>query len=177
MNITKKTKERLFPFILTAAVIAADQISKAVIVATIEKHTLGARIFGDFLRIIHTRNLGVAFSLGAGASAGLRSVLFTIAPLVVLAALLVYYFRSDEFTKLQRWAIAGILGGGLGNLIDRIFRAEGVVDFIDFKFYGLFGMERWPTFNLADSSVVVCGIILFVSILFAGKKEEAENDG
>ena len=177
MNITKKTKERLFPFILTAAVIAADQISKAVIVATIEKHTLGARIFGDFLRIIHTRNLGVAFSLGAGVSAGLRSVLFTIAPLVVLAALLVYYFRSDEFTKLQRWAIAGILGGGLGNLIDRIFRAEGVVDFIDFKFYGLFGMERWPTFNIADSSVVVCGIILFVSIIFAGKKEEAENDG
>ena len=39
----------------------------------------------------------------------------------------------------------GIVGGGLGNLVDRFFRKEGVVDFIDVKFYGLFGLERWPT--------------------------------
>lgn len=177
MNISKKTKERLFPFILTVSIIAADQISKAIIVATIDKHTVGARIFGDFLRIIHTRNLGVAFSIGTGVSATLRSVLFTVVPLIVLAGLLVYYYRSDEFTKLHRWAVAGVIGGGLGNLIDRIFRTEGVVDFIDFKFYGLFGLERWPTFNIADSSVVVCGIILLVSILFAGKKEGVEDNG
>ena len=176
MNISKKTKERLFPFILTAGIIIADQISKAVIVATIDKHTVGARIFGDFLRIIHTRNLGVAFSIGVGVPATLRSVLFTVVPLIVLAGLLVYYFRSDEFTNLQRWAVAGVIGGGLGNLIDRVFRAEGVVDFIDFKFYGLFGLERWPTFNIADSSVVVCGIILLVSILFAGKEEGVEDN-
>ena len=73
--------------------------------------------------------------------------------------------KSNDFTKLQRWAIAGIVGGGIGNLIDRIFRPEGVVDFIDVKFYGLFGMERWPTFNVADSAVVVCGILLIVSFI------------
>ena len=83
----------------------------------------------------------------------------------------VIYFRNNEWNKLQRWAIMGIVGGGLGNLIDRFFRAEGVVDFIDVKFYGLFGLERWPTFNVADSAVVVCGILLIISFLITYIKE------
>ena len=65
----------------------------------------------------------------------------------------------------------GIVGGGFGNLIDRFFRAEGVVDFIDVKFYGLFGMERWPTFNVADSAVVVCGLLLVISFIITSVKE------
>jgi signal peptidase II len=66
----------------------------------------------------------------------------------------------------------GILGGGLGNLADRIFRPAGVVDFIDVKFFGIFGFERWPTFNIADSAIVVCGILLLFTMLFqkAGTK-------
>jgi signal peptidase II len=66
---------------------------------------------------------------------------------------------------LQRWVLCGIVGGGIGNVIDRIFRPEGVVDFVSVKFYGLFGLERWPTFNVADSSVVVCAILLVVSTI------------
>jgi signal peptidase II len=66
----------------------------------------------------------------------------------------------------------GIIGGGFGNLIDRFFRPDGVVDFIDVKFYGLFGLERWPTFNVADSAVVVCGSLLFISMLFFSVKKE-----
>ena len=65
----------------------------------------------------------------------------------------------------------GIIGGGLGNLIDRFFRKEGVVDFIDVKFYGLFGLERWPTFNVADSAVVVFGLILVISFIVTSIKE------
>ena len=65
-------------------------------------------------------------------------------------------------------SVCGIVGGGIGNLIDRFFRPEGVVDFIDVKFYGLFGMERWPTFNVADSAVVVCGILLIISFKIIG---------
>jgi signal peptidase II len=86
-----------------------------------------------------------------------------------------YYFKSDEFTKLQRWAAAGIIGGGLGNIIDRIFRPAGVVDFVSVKFYGLLGFERWPTFNVADSSVVVCCIILLFSILLAPQKTKEKE--
>ena len=85
-----------------------------------------------------------------------------------------YYLNSNDFTRLQRWAVAGILGGGIGNIIDRIFRPDGVVDFISVKFYGLLGFERWPTFNLADSSVVVCCILLLVSII-AGSVKNREK--
>ena len=168
---------RYLPLILAAAVILTDQITKAMIVASVERVELSGHsieVFGDFLRIIHTRNLGVAFSIGRGLPDQLRRVVFTIAPAIVLAGLLAYYIRVDEFTRLQRWAIAGIIGGGTGNLIDRIFRADGVVDFVDVKFYGIFGLSRWPTFNVADATVVVCGILLIVGLLF--QVREADNE-
>ena len=152
------------PLILTLGVVILDQITKLWIIQTVPLNTIGFQVIGDFLRIIHVRNTGVAFSLGNTWAAPVRMVLFVGLPLVVLGGLLVYYFRTDEFTRLQRWAIGGIIGGGLGNIIDRIFRPEGVVDFVDVRFFGLFGMERFPTFNVADSSVVVCGILLLISL-------------
>ena len=174
MKISEETRKRLMPFILTAAIIAADQVTKALIVQTIDKYTVGVSLFNGFLRIIHTRNLGIAFSLGGGAPEGARAVLFTVLPLAVLGVLTLFYFKDKTLTRLQQWAVAGVVGGGLGNLIDRIFRADGVVDFIDVKFFGIFGLDRWPTFNIADSSVVVCGIILAVSFIFAKKPADGE---
>jgi len=133
-------------------------------------------VFGnDFLHIYHVRNKALAFSLGTGIPEMLQPVVFIVLPLVVLAVLLVYYFKSSDFTRLQRWATAAIIGGGIGNLIDRIFRPDGVVDFISVKFYGIFGFERWPTFNFADSSVVIGCILLFITIIITPtkKKEQA----
>lgn len=176
-NIMEKTlKSKLLPFILAVAVIVLDQISKAVIVNKIPVYTIGAQFLGDFLRIIHVRNPGVAFSMGAGWGTIWRAIMFRLVPVVVIGLVVVVYFRNNDFTKLQRWSIAGIVGGGIGNLIDRFFRPDGVVDFIDVKFYGLFGLERWPTFNIADSAVVVCGILLLVSfIIFTIKDEKARK--
>lgn len=168
----KSLKSKLLPIILAAAVIALDQITKALIVKFIPQWHVGTQLFGDFLRIIHVRNTGVAFSVGATWSATLRSLLFSLMPLAVIAVVVAVYFRNEDFTSLQRWAIMGIVGGGMGNLIDRWFRPAGVVDFIDVKFYGLFGLERWPTFNVADSAVVVCGIILIISFLISIKDEK-----
>jgi signal peptidase II len=68
-----------------------------------------------------------------------------------------------------------MIGGGLGNYMDRIFRPEGVVDFLDFKFYGLLGMQRWPTFNLADMTLVVSAILLFISFLLPARKAGEEK--
>ena len=160
------SRSALTPFWLSAAIIIADQISKALIVANIPLHTIGASFFDGFLRIIHTRNLAIAFSLGRSLPEGTRTVLFIILPLILLVVLIVYFIKTDEFTRLQRWAVAGIIGGGFGNMIDRVFRPQGVVDFVDVRFYGLFGLERWPTFNVADSSVVIGGILLVVSFIF-----------
>jgi signal peptidase II len=163
-------RRKLLPFLLAAFVLLLDQVSKLLVVAHIPLRGIEARFFGDFLRIIHVRNPGIAFSMGRDMPDALRGILFTLLPVAVVAALVVYYFRSKEFTFLQRWAVAGIIGGGAGNLIDRIFRPEGVVDFIDVKFFGIFGLERWPTFNIADSAVVVCGVLLAVSLFFQRKK-------
>ncbi len=156
-------KNRIKPLILTILILLTDQVTKAFIVHKIPYHTIGWSFFGGIIRIIHTRNLAVAFSMGDNFPHVVRFVLFTIVPVVVLILLLIYFLKSKEFTPLQSWAVAGIIGGGFGNLIDRIFRPLGVVDFIDVKFYGIFGLERWPTFNIADASVVVCGILLFIA--------------
>lgn len=168
-------KKKLLPFILTGLVVLVDQITKAIIVALIPVYTVGANICGDLLRIVHVANTGVAFSLGDSMPLAIRRILFAIIPLIVIILVIVVYFRNDEFNSVQRWSICGIIGGGIGNIIDRFFRAEGVVDFIDVKFFGIFGLERWPTFNVADAAVVVCGIILIVSFLVTIYKEKKDS--
>jgi signal peptidase II len=170
-------QNKINPFILTAAVIGLDQVTKAIIAGRWPGDGVFiADVFGnDFLWIIHVRNKAIAFSIGDGLPEVVRTALFIILPLVVIAALVWYYFKTDDFIGVQRWAVAGIVGGGIGNLIDRIFRPDGVVDFISVNFYGLLGFSRWPTFNIADSSVVVCGILLFASVLFSPKRGAEEE--
>jgi len=174
MNDEQKNKYR--PFILTALVVALDQITKAIIVANWPNPgTFITDVFkNDFLVLYHVRNKAIAFSIGENLPQQFRLALFIVLPILVLAFLIWYYFRSSEFTGIQRWAITGIIGGGFGNITDRIFRADGVVDFVSVKFYGLLGMSRWPTFNVADSSVVVCSIILMITMLIPKKENSPE---
>ena len=174
----KIDKKLLMPFILTFAVIIADQITKCLVVKYIEPWTIGAQFFGDILRIVRVANNGVAFSMGDSLSLIGRRLCFGLVPVIIMGLVIGVYFRNKEFTMLQRWAICGVVGGGIGNIIDRIFRVEGVIDFIDVKFYGIFGLQRWPTFNVADMAVVVCGIMLiisFVVITIHQKKNEGDK--
>ena len=172
---TEKSKKYFKPFILTALIIVVDQVSKAFISIKWPSYGVIKDIFNNgFLLIYHVRNKAIAFSLGDNLPEGpFRQFLFVVAPLFVLAFLVWYYLKSDEFSRLQRWAIAGIIGGGLGNIIDRVFRRDGVVDFISVKLYGLLGMERWPTFNAADSSVVICCLLLLATMI---KPEKEASD-
>jgi signal peptidase II len=160
------------PLLLSLAVVILDQLTKLWIVNTIPYGTIGHAFGGDFLRIIHVQNTGAAFSLGADGSPLFRIVFVLLLPTALIGFLVYTLFRTNEWTPFQRWLIAGLIGGGLGNLIDRYFRPGGVVDFIDVKFYGLFGLERWPTFNVADSTLVVCALLLMASILFTGSGEK-----
>jgi signal peptidase II len=165
-------KKKLLPLSLTAFALITDQLSKAFIVKNWpEDYTFIADVFNnDLLWFFHVRNTAIAFSIGENLPAWTKPILFVMLPAAVLVCLIVYYFRSDEFSIVQRWALAGILGGGLGNLADRIFRPAGVIDFISVKFYGFMGFERWPTFNLADSFVVVFGILLLFTVFLPNKK-------
>ena len=174
----KIDKKLLMPFILTFAVIIADQITKCLVVTYIEPWTIGAQFFGDILRIVRVANNGVAFSMGDSLSLIGRRLCFGLVPVIIMGLVIGVYFRNKDFTMLQRWAICGVVGGGIGNIIDRIFRVEGVIDFIDVKFYGIFGLQRWPTFNVADMAVVICGIMLiisFVVITIQQKKNEGDK--
>ena len=173
----KQLKEKFLPLSLTALIILADQIVKAIIVKIKPEPGLINDVFNnDFLWIYHVRNKAIAFSLGENLPDAIKPVLFIGVPILVLCFLLWYYIKSDDFTGLQRWAVAGIIGGGIGNIIDRIARPDGVVDYISVRIFGLFGWERWPTFNIADSSVVVCSILLFITILFITQKKEKINE-
>jgi len=170
-------KERVLPLSLTAVILLIDQVTKALVVKVQPLHP--ARILdvfnNEFLILYHVRNKAIAFSLGENLPDAVKPVIFIIVPILVLGFLVWYYFKTNEFTVFQRWAAAGILGGGLGNMTDRIFRPDGVVDFISVNIYNLFGMARWPTFNFADSSVVVCCILLLISMFFFLKKPKEQK--
>ena len=166
-------KAKFLPFTLTVGVVLLDQLTKFYIVSNWPQNSFIRDLFGNsFLQFIHVRNKAIAFSIGQNLPDSIKLPLFIVLPVIVLAFLLWYYFKTPLLTACQRWAVAGIMGGGFGNIIDRIFRPDGVVDFIDIRFFGIFGMERWPTFNVADASVVVCCLLLLANIIFIKDKNE-----
>ena len=170
----KNKRDYFLPLILTVTVIALDQLTKRLIITSIEPWSVGISFFGDLLRIVCVYNTGAAFSLGSGLSSVMRFIVMACIPACFIAGICVFYCKS-EFTRLQRWFLGGIIGGGISNLLDRFFRTEGVVDFIDVKFFGLFGLERWPTFNIADSAIVVCALGLFITILLHAWSEKRKS--
>lgn len=156
---------------LTACIILSDQLSKAWIVRHIAENTVGFQFLGDFLAIVHVRNTAIAFSMGDSLPFAVKLLFFIIVPvLLVIAVLFVYFSKRFVLSSFHRWVLALFLGGGIGNLIDRIFRNFRVVDFISVKVYGFLGFERWPTWNIADASLVVSGILLAASIILESKE-------
>lgn len=131
----------------------ADQLSKAFVVASLERGE-SVDVIGDVVRIWYVQNTGAAFSLFQGA-------IWLFVPVTVVAlVMIVYFFRS--FRDRGPWIhviLGAVLAGTLGNLTDRL-RLGYVVDFVS---VGL-GTTRFPTFNVADSAVVV-GIGLLVAYL------------
>ena len=135
-------------------VIAADVVSKAIVVARMPAH-VPIRLLGGLLTITLTRNGGAAFSIGTS-----MTIVFTVIALGVI----VYILRAARNLRSIGWAITLglLLGGATGNLLDRIFRAPGlfqghVVDWIE--------LPHWPVFNLADSAIVCAGVLVVLLAL------------
>jgi signal peptidase II len=135
-------------------VLAADIISKAIVVARMADHP-PIRLLGGLLTITLTRNGGAAFSIGTS-----MTIVFTVIAVGVIA----YILRTARNLRSVGWAIALglLLGGAMGNLGDRIFRAPGlfrgeVVDWIQWP--------HWPIFNLADSAIVCAGVLVVLLAL------------
>ena len=186
-------RKRASVLTLSLAVFLLDQLIKLIVVYKMplsESHTAVIQVLGDFLQIIHVRNEGALFSLGAHWPKILRIILFKVLPVLVIGWLAVvisttpeqqariFHLKNiphEEFTAAGRWAASLIVGGGFGNIVDRVFRPEGVVDFLDFKFYGLFGLDRWPTFNIADASIVIGMVLLLYFSLFHNRKHKKKS--
>jgi len=162
---------RFWPLFAAAVVVALDQFTKALVTAAIPLGTVAWSWGSDFFWLVHQRNTGVAFSLGNGLPEGVRHVLFIAVPLAVLALLAVYAWRDKSLSTLQRWGLGLILGGGVGNIIDRVFRPDGVVDFLSVRLYGFLGMERFATFNVADSGVTVGGALIVLSLILGRRRK------
>ena len=97
MNPTKP-RLTILPFFMTVVIIVLDQITKLLILRNIEPNFIGPRLFGDFIWIVHARNLGIAFSIGDGFPVLLRRILFIALPLFVMIFVVVYYFRGSDLT-------------------------------------------------------------------------------
>lgn len=152
-------------FIIAGLVLIFDQITKAIVMGTMPLYD-SIEVIPGFFRLTHIQNPGGAFGFLARHSAGMRLVVFIL--LSSLAVCLIFYFyrRTPRSHPLLASALALIMGGAVGNLIDRI-RFEQVVDFLDFYI----GKYHWPAFNVADSAISV-GIGIFIYHLVFNKMPE-----
>ncbi|HQO09758.1 MAG TPA: signal peptidase II [Clostridiales bacterium] len=171
LRLTKDDLKNKYPFfLLSGLIIICDQLSKKFF----EKFLLNAdgcsvkAVGEEFARFTLAYNTGIAFSIDLGGRYFLTSVSF-IASLFIVYLML----KTNISKKLELWAFGMILGGAIGNMIDRAFYGK-VVDFIDCDFPDII-MERWPIFNIADSFVTVGMILLAVQYLFLDKKK-TENE-
>ena len=175
---------------LSLFIVLTDQISKMMVKGislpslgiNVEGLPLGSSrpIFGELLRLTYIENPGMAFGIDIGGK-----LFFSFFSIVASIGILIYLYKSRNENLAFRISLAMILGGAVGNLIDRVFYGvlyeEGplfygkVVDFLDADFFNinLFGyhMSRWPVFNVADASVT-CGVLL---MLFAHRKSMKEE--
>jgi len=149
------------PWLWAPAILVVDFVSKRLVLANETALRQKIEILGDFLRFIYVRNPGSAMGLFPVG----RAVLVGVS-LLATGVLVHLYRTTDPQLRVRRMAIAMIMGGAVGNLIDRVFYGGLVVDFID---VGI-GTHRFYTFNVADMGVTVGGVLLFLCILFRGDK-------
>ena len=124
-------------------------------------------IFGDVLRLTYIRNAGAAFGLSFGSPV----VMFVIAVVVTgLIALMIVTGRFKSYGRMGKTALVMVLGGGVGNLIDRIRLGE-VIDFIDMGI----GSYRWPVYNVADIFVTVGIAFLLYSYTFSEPSRDSSS--
>lgn len=136
------------------AVVILDQLTKAWVRAELTLNT-PVPVIGDNLRWMHIRNEGAAFGLSIGR---FSSLFFLV--LASLASALVLYLLAGTppSERLQRLSLGLILGGAIGNIIDRVW-LDGVVDFVQVGVAG----HYWPIFNVADSAVTIGAVLLAVT--------------
>jgi len=144
-------------------IIVADQVTKFVVVNNVETGEL-IPVINNFFYITYHRNAGAAWGI-------LQNRRYIFITLTTIFSLIMIYILFKSKDKLLKLALSLVLGGAVGNLIDRVIKGS-VADFLDFYF----GAYHFPTFNIADSFIVIGTIVLGIYLLFYYKEPEAEKE-
>ena len=142
--------------ILAMFIVVLDQLTKHIAILNL-KGKEAIPIINNFLQFKYVENRGAAF--GILQNKQLPLIIFTV---VILIGIIIYIKNNSELSLLAKISLWGIIGGSIGNLIDRI-RLDFVVDFIDVNFWGYYD---FPVFNVADSFLVVFTILLSYLVFF-----------
>jgi signal peptidase II len=130
-------------------------------------------VIPGFFYLTHVRNTGAAFGLFSDAPQVYRMVFFISVSLIAVGIIIAFYWKLSPGDRLAALSLGLILGGAVGNLIDRIFRQE-VVDFLHFR---LWRGYSWPDFNVADSAIVVgVGLLMLELLASEGEQRASAND-
>jgi signal peptidase II len=152
---------------LIAVVIVLDQLTKWLVVRSIGLHDYVPLVDG-LLSLSHVRNRGAAFGILSDWDLPYQSALLATLSLAALGAIAVYFWRLPPNARLPRLALGLVLGGAIGNLIDRA-RLGYVVDFI----HAYWRQHQWPDFNVADSAITIGVTLLVLDILRSPGHEPA----
>ncbi len=143
-----------------AAIVLLDQMTKAWIQKTMLLHQ-SIPVIPDLFNLTYIRNPGAAFGLFASGGGSLRSAFFIAVSVIALVVLSLLYTKAPRETWLLRFSLSLVMGGAIGNLMDRIRLGE-VVDFLDFYL----GSYHWPAFNVADSCITIgIGLLIFHTVV------------
>jgi len=155
------TFRRILWAVIAVLVLVGDQVTKAVVEDLIPEHTT-VPVLPHFLNLIHAKNRGAAFGLFSDSPAPWKTVLLIVVSSLLLAMVMAVMWRNQKLRWETGVGLALILGGALSNLFDRV-RFGRVVDFLDLYCRSY----HWPTFNLADSAIVVgAGFVVFQLLFF-----------
>jgi signal peptidase II len=146
-------------------VVVVDLVTKLIAAATLSPQHIPHEILGNHLRLTLVYNPGAAFGLNLGVYSRWIFMALTAGALVILGRL---YQATRQGDFLRTIALGLVCGGAVGNLIDRVRSATGVVDFIDVGLRDL----RWPTFNVADMAVSV-GAFLLAWVLWGEERSSS----
>lgn len=154
--------KRLPYLLISAGVIALDAWTKWLVSTRIGVHD-AIPIVPNLFQLVHVRNTGAAFGIGANANSQVVPLLLNLGAIAVFFVVVVYAFRAAVSDRLLQSGLHLILGGAIGNLIDR-FRLGYVVDFLDVYLNWGGQTHHWPAFNVADSAICVGIGLLFLDM-------------
>jgi signal peptidase II len=157
--------KRIPYLVLSFVIIVADAWTKWLVATSIDVHE-SIPLIPDFLQLVHVRNTGAAFGIGANADSRIVPLLLNLGAIGVFFVVVVYAFRAAVTDRVLQTGLHLILGGAIGNLIDR-FRLGYVVDFLDV----FVKSHHWPAFNVADSAICIG-----IALLFLDMRKKPEGD-